>query len=345
MSTQKFETASPLGVKSVSKRLYEIADRVISIEIETGRVEDFVEEFLKGFRLEPLKLSSDIKADIRLRITDARQLHPLDGLERFPIPGGACSVNSEGYFLDVCGGQIEVGSFETGEVTIRLGDAFERNGRNHLITLLAYALPATLRRLSLYDLHAAGLVEPESGSGALFAGMSGSGKTSLSVRLTSAGWRYLSDDLLILSDGDSGVEARGLRRPFQSSASSLAGCELPRLQEALGVSIPNDPEKRKLDPEILFPDSFARVCLPKLLCFPTITGESVSRLKNLGKAEAMARLLNMCPWSSYDTSSARAHLNLLARLVEQCDTYALDAGRDVFDDSTGAARLLSRVLR
>ena len=105
-------------------------------------------------------------------------------------------------------------------------------------------MPAALRRLGLYDLHAAALIEPESGAGFVFPGVSGSGKTSLSIRLAAAGWRYLSDDMLAAAECEGGVEVLPLRQPFQTDDAALAGCPLPRLEEALGVSVPNDPEKR-----------------------------------------------------------------------------------------------------
>jgi hypothetical protein len=134
---------------------------------------------------------------------------------------------------------------------------------------------------------------------------------------------------------------RGLRRAFQTSAAALSGCELTRLEEALGVTIPNDPDKRKLDPTILFPDKFVDSAPPSLLCFPVITGEQESRLETISPADAMMWLLKMCPWSSYDTSAAPDHLRVLGRLVRQCGTFKLLAGRDIFDNPTGASQLLS----
>jgi hypothetical protein len=206
---------------------------------------------------------------------------------------------------------------------------------------MAYALPAALRRLGLYDLHAAALIEPESGAGFVFPGVSGSGKTTLSIRLAAAGWRYLSDDMLAVNECAGNAEVLPLRQPFQTDAAALAGCQLPRLEEALGVHIPNDPDKRKLNPHVLFPGRFATRALPRVLCFPAVTGEGRSRVEPLGQAEAMTRLVRMCPWASYDAAAARAHLRLLARLARQCRTYALRAGRDIFDDPAAAARLLA----
>jgi hypothetical protein len=162
--------------------------------------------------------------------------------------------------------------------------------------------------------------------------------------LAASGWDYLSDDVVIISEADEGVEARGLRRPFLTSSDSLGGCELRGLDDAQRVTIPNDPAKRPLDPEILFPRQFAASAQPGVLCFPVITGKSKSRLAETTKAEAMMRLIDICPWSIYDASAARDHLRILGQLVRQCRTYTLHAGRDIFDEQARASALLGRIV-
>ena len=343
MFTSKVETDFTPPGGAVSTQFYEVAGRTVEVESDADWAARFAASFLSGFHLEPGAVRGGRAADLRLSLL-TREPPPLPpGLEVFEIPGGVCHSDSRHYFVEVCGSRVAVGAADEREVTVWLGGTPGARRRGSLISVLAYALPAALRRCGLYDLHAAGLAEPASGRGYVFPGVSGSGKTSLAVRLAASGWRYLSDDLLAVSAAGGGVEARALRRPFQISADALAGCRLPRLEEALGAAVPNDPDKRKLDPEILFPGGFARVTLPRLLCFPSVTGARESRLEAVGKAEAMARLVGMCPWSSYDVSAAREHLALLARFVGQCETYTLEAGRDIFDDPAGAARLLSRL--
>lgn len=236
---------------------------------------------------------------------------------------------------------MAVGAKDSKQIEVWLGDSADARTSASLITVMAYAMPAALRRVGLYDLHAAALIEPESSCCFVFPGTSRSGKTSLSLRLAASGWQYLSDDAVVISEGEDGVEARGLRRPFQTAADSLRGCQLPGIEDALGVTIPNDPENGRLDPEILFPGQFAAFAKPGVLCFPAITGESESRLAEIAKADAMMRLIAMCPWSNYDTSSAREHLRVLNHLVRQCSIYTLHAGRDIFNQQGGASALFS----
>lgn len=341
MHTTEAETLRPSPARHVSKKFYEIAGRLLSLEVDAEWAARFADSYLDLLRLSPASPAAETRADLAFNISTAAPPPLPRGLETFAVPGGLCHADPRSYFLEVCGSRIDVAPREERRVTVWLGASEQARRRNALITVIAYALPAALRRCGLYDLHACGMVEPATGAGFVFPGASESGKTSLAVRLAASGWGFMSDDQLLVSDGPGGVEARGLRRPFQTSADALAGCALPRLEEALGVRVPNDPEKRKLSPAVLFPGRLAARALPRVLCFPAVSGERRSRVEPLGQAEAMTRLVRMCPWASYDASGARAHLRLLAGLARQCRTYALRAGRDIFDDPAGAARLLA----
>ena len=340
--TKEFETTPPTGVEFVSGRVYALAGRRLSVRADAEWADKVAESFLGGFHLTPCPEETDASAaDLRIHIrTDDPPALP-SGLREFEIPGGTCSAGPDEYYLDVQGSRVAVEAKAARRVSVWLGGPARERRRGALITVMAYALPAALRRLGFYDLHAAGMVEPSSGSGFLFPGASNSGKTSLAIRLASAGWLYQTDDLLVLSEGEGGIEARGLRRPFQTSATSVAGCELPRLEDALGATIFNDPDKRRLAPEILFPGRFAASSRPRVICFPSITDEAESRLRRVGHPEAMSKLIAMCPWASYDASGARHHLRVLSRLVAQCRAYTLDAGRDIFEDQHAAGRLLA----
>jgi hypothetical protein len=331
------------GVESASPRIYQIADRLLSLDADAEWASRIAESFLRGVRLEPSLGQTYGTAHLTLRIgTNAPP--PLPGsLQKFDVPGGVCYRNHQSYYFDVEGSRVAVGSKNDQQVEVWLGSSSQSRTTRSLITVMAYALPAALRRMGLYDLHAAGLVQPTSGSCFIFPGASMSGKTSLTIRLASAGWRYLSDDMLVISEGEKAVEARGLRRSFQASADVLDRFQLPGLHEALGVRIPNDPSKRRLDPERLFPGQFAPAAQPEFICFPEIAGVSESRLEKISHADAMMRLIAICPWSNYDTSAAHEHLRLLSQLVRQCETLVLYAGRDIYDKQTCASTLLSSV--
>ena len=342
---QNCETMHEPRVTLASGRCYEIADRVLSVETDAEWAARLAETFFGGLHLSPSLHPDTGPAHLQLKImTEPPPPLPTE-LQRFDVPGGVCYKNHQSYYLEVKGSRIAVGAKDSKQVRVWLGNTARARMRASLLTVMAYAVPAALRRIGLYDLHAAALIEPESGCCFLFPGPSRSGKTSLSLRLAASGWHYLSDDVVVMSEGEEGVEARGLRRPFQTSDDSLVGHELPRLDDALIAMIPNDSEKRSLDPEILFPGQFAPSAHPGVLCFPVITGECQSRLEQTPKAEAMMRLIVMCPWSNYDSSAAREHLRVLSHLVRQCQTFTLHAGRDVFDEPNGASALLTQLVK
>ena len=121
---------------------------------------------------------------------------------------------------------------------------------------------------------------------------------------------------------------------------TLAGCVLPATNEALGRPLVSDPSKRRLIPQLMFPEAFAESCRPGALVFTRLNGANESQLAPLSRASAMAQLLEHCPWASYDIATARSNLRL-ARLVEQSACYTHAAGRDLLEDPERAVSLLA----
>ncbi|HEX8473738.1 MAG TPA: hypothetical protein VF666_06865 [Pyrinomonadaceae bacterium] len=315
----------------ISPGFYRIAERLLSIQATDGWASRVVESFIGGFYFTHSSNETGIiDGDIKIR-TDEPPPVP-SGLQSFEVPHGLCYTDGENYFLDVDDSRIAVGTLESKQINVWLGATPHARHPTALVNTLAYMLQAALRRCALYDLHAAGAVEPQSGVGVLFPATANSGKSSLTIRLAKSGWRYMSDDMLVLNELTVGVEARGLRRLFSVSDGSLAGCNLPRLDEALGTPVASDPSKRRLDPTIVFPGARAEACIPRVLCFPFVTGETESRIEAISHTEAMARLIKLCPWSSYDVTAARGNLRVLGRLVSQTKSFVFRAGRDVLDD-------------
>jgi GTPase SAR1 family protein len=328
--------------EAVTTRFYSIASRVLSVETAGELTARRVESFFGGFYLEPSAAPVLREVDCTISVAVGAEPPPLPpSFHSFPMRHGAVYTDGEVYHLDVNESRVVVGSPASRSVEVWMGDSAVANHPVARVNVLSYAMHFALRRCGLADLHAAAVVEPESGAGALFVGGSNSGKSSLTIRLARAGWSYLSDDMLLLHETDEGIRARGLRRQFSVSASSLAGCDLPRLEEALGTSVASDPDKRRLEPSIVFPHARADSCRPQVIYFPTIMDESVTRIESLSRSEVLLRLLKLYPWACFD-AAGRDYLRLLARLVRQARGYALLAGRDLIADASLAPRLLAR---
>jgi len=209
---------------------------------------------------------------------------------------------------------------------------------------MSYALEASLRRCGLYQLHGAGVIEPQTDRGVLIIGESCSGKSTLATLLAARGWSYLTDDALLLNQDEDGVRARGIRKFFAASEKTLAACRSPEIESALGSAITSDPSKRRLDPSVAFPGRSKESCIPGLLLFTSITNNPKSVILSLTSGEAMARLIKFNPWASYDKATAREHLRLLSRLANQCQSFLVGAGLDILASPSCAEELLTPLL-
>lgn len=327
------------------EKLYEIGDRLLAFHFADEVAARAAEDFIGGMYFTPsaARAARFVHCTVKIFYGEPPTLPP--AYRSFEVPRGQCYTNGEEHFLDIDGSRIAVYPPSSRLVSVWLGTTAHARHPVAIVNTLSYVIQAALRRGGLYVLHAAGVVEPETGAGLVVVGNSNSGKSSLTIRLASAGWRYLSDDMLVISgEADGACEAWALRRIFSVSAQSLAGCELSGLESALGAPANSDPSKRKLEPGITFPGSFVESCHPRVLLFPTLTGEAASRVEKITPGEAMARLIRQCPWASYDTGTAREHLRVLGMLAKQSDSFALDAGRDLIEDASRAPKLLASCL-
>jgi hypothetical protein len=236
---------------------------------------------------------------------------------------------------------IHIGAPEERLVEVWFGVSEHAKHPIALVNAFSYGLQAALRRAGVFDVHAAGAVEPGSQAGALFVGASGSGKTTLTLRLTEAGWLYLSDDMVVLRKSAEALEAEGLRRLFAVADTSVVGSSRTKLNAALGATVASDPSKRRLEPEAVFPENRAISCRPQALFFPRVVETMETTVKEISSREAMQQLVRHCPWATYDTYSAPNYLRVLARLANQCRAYELMAGRDLLLQPERASDLLT----
>jgi hypothetical protein len=331
--------SAQLKGETVTAQYYTVASRTIAFEATEEWLSRSVESFLGGFYLQPAPRPAPGAADCTVRFATGSPPPVPVGFAAFETEQGVGYTDGETYHLVVNDSRVEVSPPAARRLTIWMGDTREARHPVAQVNVLSYVMHFALRRCDLYDLHAAGAVEPLSGAGALFVGNSNSGKSSLTLRLARGGWSYLSDDMLLLHGLADGVHARGLRRQFSVSEETLAGCALPRLAEALGSRVNSDPAKRRLEPSVVFPRGFAESCRADFIFFPFVSGDDTTRVSPLGKADAMVRLLQLYPWAGFD-AAARTYLGFLERLLRQARCFVLSCGRDLLVDPDCAPRLL-----
>jgi hypothetical protein len=203
-----------------------------------------------------------------------------------------------------------------------------------------FALLKLLRPSGIYGLHAAGLVA-EDGTGVLAVGESGSGKSTLAIALVRAGWRYLSDDAVLLRSRPARVEALALRRHFYVvSAETGDYSDLP-----LGEERPDScgGHRTRVGIEGAYPTQRSGECTPRVLLFPRVTRRGQSVLRPLDPSDALGRLIGQSSPQLFDRETMPAHLATLNRLVQQAAAYELAAGIDLRDDPDVLSRLLAAV--
>ncbi len=199
-------------------------------------------------------------------------------------------------------------------------------GRPYLIFI--YTLLTLLRRRGLIPLHAAAL--KRRGSGVLLVAPSGSGKSTLTLVFLRSGWNIVSDDSVLLRRGEpGGVAAHGLRRDlFLRSPEN----DFPDLADAWINSTDIDRSKRRLVVERTFPGRVSRDCTPRFILFPELTSRAESCLLPCPPHETLYRLLDHSTVAALEPGAARAHIEVLGKLVRQTRSFVLEAAGDLLDD-------------
>lgn len=203
-----------------------------------------------------------------------------------------------------------------------------------------FGLLKLLRRLGIYSLHAAGLATKD-GEGVLLVGPSGSGKSTLAIGLIREGWQYLSDDAVLLRHGTQRVEALACRRSFYVDA--VRSSKYSDL--LLGEEVPdsNGGRRRKLSIEATYPGEHISRCIPRLVIFPQIKRFGRSTLKLMDPICALRVLLAQSAPQLFDRSTMISQLEMLKRVIQQTETYELNAGRDLYREPAKLVVLIKEV--
>ena len=135
------------------------------------------------------------------------------------------------------------------------------------------------------------------------------GKSTTCATLASGDWGYLSDDQVVLTGRDDGVEVEGWLRPFHLD----------------GVS----GERREVAPADLGLAGWRRTAPLAGAIFPTVLPAEPTLLTPLSSADALARLVRQTPWLLACRRTAPTVLALLTRAVAS-GAFSLRLGRDTY---------------
>lgn len=334
-------SASKQFARPAHVNTYSVAGLSISVDSDEAWITRAFDRQFSGSHLRPSTQNGEPSTTIRIFDSPPPPL-PF-GLESFAVAeGGRCFTDGSRYHIVHDDSLVSVDGDACAAVNVWLG-ASPLSGPA-LARLFFTAVAAAVRRCELYELHAACVVEPTSGQGVLLVGPSGSGKSTLTAQLAGAGWGYLSDDSLLLGTRSELPEVYALRRVFAVTEQAIDAGGLVELENGLGEPMPLDPTKRRFDPFAAFPNQFVESCAPSVVVFPNVAEVAESAAERLTQPEAMAALIHLCPWASYDRVAAQGYLAALSGLARSCAAYRLRLGLDVFGDTLRASNLLRSLL-
>lgn len=286
-------------------------------------------------RTEPASGPSSLSLSIRLGENESDP--PPNGREVLRGDGFRGFESDGGFSLTDAASSLRLDP-EKGRGVARLAPSFFRRPFLFQQNFWVFAVLKLLRAKGLYGLHAAGLVA-EDGAGWLLVGQSGSGKSTLSIALVRRGWRYLSDDAVLLRARPDAVEALALRRHFYVVNTELDDyAEMPLGEERQDSS---GGLRRRLGLDTAYPARRVAACIPRVLLFPRVSGQRQSRLIPLDRAEALGRLIGQSSSQLFDRATMAPHLATLNALLRQTAAYDLSAGTDLREDASLLLSLLA----
>ena len=310
--------------RPASQSFYAVAGRLLFIQSSDRYLAARIERLFAGWQLTPV-FFPERNPDIKLGFSSTGSLPAVPtGLTHFAVAnGGRCYTGADEFYLQFDNSLLQVKEGKPVSLSVFIcGPSDVELGR-----VTSFAVCAALRRFGLFELHAAGVVAPKTNDGVLIVGPSGSGKSTLTLKLATAAWSYLSDDELLLSVVDEEVVARGFRRFFA-------------LAPVAAATVGPEGFKTCFEPADIFSAPAIESVAPRFVMFASVSGARETQISPLDQAETMARLIRACPWATYDTAVAGAHLQLLSRLARQAQGFELNGGTDLL-----APDQASRIIR
>ena len=324
--------------------IYEVAGQQIVVDAGDSWAAEVVEKFFSGWYLilsNPSPACDSLEAaDIIFNRNVTAPIIPRSW-SRFEIAGGGtCWSDGRTSYVELEGSVIAYGHAPNDTVEVWIPKPLEVTSPA-LTRIVTYALSAALRRRRLFELHSGAVIEPQSETGVLIIGPSGSGKSTLTVQLATAGWSFLTDDVLVLDLANARVTAWPMRRSFAITSETYASSSFLQQTASLDYLQIQFADKRQFTPHTTFASNFSERCIPATLFFTELGNVECSSVTRLTTAETMSRLIRMNPWCCYDRSTASEHLATLSGLASQSTGYSLLAGRDLLEPQI-AADLLAR---
>lgn len=312
---------------------FEIHHVVIEFIIDDSRLSDIITDYL-SYYASKIDRAPDITFSFICRDEPWANV-PGDSHWFFNYHGIA-GLSHKNIFFYVCGAAVLV--FDPEKMTV------EGNITEHLISIprtlthqfINVILMETLRYRNLYYLHAAALEGP-GGESIMITGESCVGKTTLTLSLMKNGWKWLSDDTILLRNNGGGkTELLPFTRNFHVPP-DLA-CKIEELKFLLDAPeyFPNN-SKRALRVEDCYGACVTLLKCPDVVLFPIVAVELESRVEPVNTLDGLNEIIRSSPYVMFSQKPAKAHLEALKAVVQNARCYRLFSGRDVAENPVAAA--------
>jgi hypothetical protein len=206
-----------------------------------------------------------------------------------------------------------------------------------------FGLLKLLRSTGMYSLHAAGLVPPhhDDSRGWLIVARCGGGKSTLTLGLVMAGWRFLSDDAVLLRRSPAGIEALALRTGFYVNS----GEELhyPGITATSAVPDQSGGMRRRLEVRTALPAQYVPSCRPEILLFSHIGPDRETFVAPLPRERTLPLLLEAGGPQLLDRRDSAGQLAVIVDLARQARSYEVSAGPDLKRDPLRVIDLLQNL--
>jgi hypothetical protein len=211
------------------------------------------------------------------------------------------------------------------ELRVAEGEAETEAAMWALYSACTLSAALLLGRMGRALAHAAAVAPPE-GAAWLLVGDARAGKTTTCANLTGAGWRYLSDDHVVLYRNDEGrVAVEGWPRAFHLDVGYDGGTV--------------EHERGETDPRERWPGRWRRTALLGGMLFPRVEAGAPTIVERAEAGGALAGLLRQSPWLLADRECAPRVLALL-RDAALLPAHALRLGLDTYTDPVRLAAIV-----
>jgi hypothetical protein len=269
-------------------------------------------------------------ARITVRSTSAAPSRPPAGRPTLRLGAVACFVSpdeSAAFLTGHSGATSATVDLDARSANVLVHDATAPAAEDEVFSMATISSALLLGRLERALVHAAAIVAPD-GRAWLLSGDTHAGKTTTTVNLIEAGWRYVSDDHVVLSaaaDDSTGVTVEGWPRRFHLDHGWTEGAPAGHRGE--------------VDPRERWPDRWQRTAPLAGMLFPRVRAHKPTAAERMAPAGALAALLRQTPWLMADRARTETILSLL-RQAAALPAYDLRVGLDTYrSPETLVARL------